>query len=95
MQLRLREGRQLALDHTANTGSQPWPRPQPVSGVPGPSAPGKACFTWPWEPQARIILELAEETAGIQLNTTHLAFVAMRATPQAPSDQVPTVRPHT
>ena len=61
---------------------------------PSPSAPGKACFSWPWEPHAGIILELAEETTGIQLNTTHLAFVAMRAISQVPSDQVPTARPH-
>ena len=61
---------------------------------PSPSAPGKACFSWPREPQAGIILELAKETTGIQLNTTHLAFVVMRATPQAASDQVPTARPH-
>lgn len=32
---------------------------------PSPSAPGKACFSWPQEPQAGIILELAEETMGI------------------------------
>lgn len=32
---------------------------------PSPSAPGKACFSWPWEPHAGIILELAEETAKL------------------------------